>query len=343
MIANRTLELLSLLQTQKEWTGDGLAERLGVSPRTVRRDINRLRELGYPVTATKGPSAYYRLSRGARLPPLIVDDEQALAIALSLQTAPASVTGMGDATKRALNSIRELLPPHLAHRLATFSVEQIENAWELAPPQVDPALLAQLSTAAQQRDLVRFSYRSIHLDSREDSDVLAEPHRLVVWSGRWYLVAYDQQRHSWHAYRLDRIRHLAPSGWRFGEREVPDGDITRFVQSQPDRGDTPDTWPCWGTVLMECPATLVAKWAPGVASFEAIDDRITRIQMGAWSWSALIGFLITFSCRFTVEGPPELVDAAREVLGRIDVDIPQLGGHSRPSTGTPGPRAVSGR
>ncbi|MFF6875277.1 helix-turn-helix transcriptional regulator [Streptomyces sp. NPDC012474] len=321
MIANRTLELLSLLQAKKEWTGEGLAQRLGVSPRTVRRDINRLRELGYPVTATKGPSGCYRLSRGARLPPLIVDDEQALAIALSLQTAPASVTGMGDATKRALNSIKELLPPHVAHRLATFSIEQIENAWELAPPQIDPALLAQLSTAAQQRDLVRFSYRSINHGSTEESEVLAEPHRLVVWSGRWYMVAYDQQRCSWHAYRLDRIRLPAPTAWRFGEREVPDEDITRFVQSQPDRGDTPEAWPCWGTVLMECPAALVAKWAPGAASFEAIDDRITRIQMGAWSWSALIGFLITFDCRFTVEGPPELAEAARKVMGRIDVDI----------------------
>ncbi|MFJ6756124.1 MULTISPECIES: helix-turn-helix transcriptional regulator [unclassified Streptomyces] len=323
MIANRTLELLSLLQAQKEWTGDGLAERLGVSPRTVRRDINRLRELGYPVTATKGPSGYYRLSRGARLPPLIVDDEQAIAIALSLQTAPASVAGMGDATKRALNSIRELLPPHLSRRLATFSIEQIENAWELAPPQVDPGLVAQLSAAAQERELVRFTYRSIEVDEVDGSEVLAEPHRLVVWSGRWYMVAFDQRGCSWRAYRLDRIEQPAATGWRFAQRDIPERDITRFVQSQPDRGDTPDTWPCWGTVLMECPAALVAKWAPGAASFEAVDERITRIRMGAWSWSALIGFLVTFSCRFTVESPPELAEAARRVMGRIDVDIPR--------------------
>ncbi|MFE7636606.1 helix-turn-helix transcriptional regulator [Kitasatospora sp. NPDC057518] len=322
MTANRTLELLSVLQAQKEWTGAGLAERLGVSPRTVRRDISRLRELGYPVTARKGPSGFYRLSRGARLPPLIVDDEQAVAIALALQTAPASVAGMGDATKRALNSIKELLPPHLARRLATFSIEQIENAWELAPPQVDPALLAQLGAAAQQRELVRFAYRSIDRGPVEDDEVLAEPHRLVVWSGRWYLVAYDQRRNSWHTYRLDRIGQLTSTAWRFGPRDVPEADITRFVQSQPDRGDTADTWPCWGTVLMECPATLVAKWAPGAASFEAIDERITRIRMGAWSWSALIGFLITFDRRFTVEGPPELAEAARQVIGRLDVAVP---------------------
>ncbi|MFF2412356.1 WYL domain-containing protein [Streptomyces sp. NPDC058092] len=93
----------------------------------------------------------------------------------------------------------------------------------------------------------------------EDSEVLAEPHRLVVWSGRWYMVAYDQHRNSWHSYRLDRIRHLVLTAWRFGQREVPEADITRFVHSQTDRGDTPDAWPCWGTVLMECPATLVAK------------------------------------------------------------------------------------
>ncbi|MFF0298551.1 helix-turn-helix transcriptional regulator [Kitasatospora sp. NPDC004614] len=322
MIANRTLELLSLLQAQKEWTGDGLAERLGVSPRTVRRDINRLRELGYPVTARKGPSGFYRLSRGARLPPLVVDDEQAIAIALALQTAPASVTGMGDATKRALNSIKELLPPHLARRLATFSVEQLENAWELAPPQVDPALLAQLSAAAQQRELVRFAYRSVDREPVEGEEVLAEPHRLVVWSGRWYLVAYDQRRNSWHTYRLDRIGQLASTAWRFGPREVPETDLASFVQSQPDRGDTADTWPCWGTVLMECPATLVAKWAPGAASFEAVDERTTRIRMGAWSWSGILGFLVTFDCPFTVEGPPELAEAARRLIGRLAAGAP---------------------
>ncbi|MFG2697097.1 helix-turn-helix transcriptional regulator [Kitasatospora sp. NPDC048407] len=322
MIANRTLELLSLLQAQKEWTGDGLAERLGVSPRTVRRDINRLRELGYPVTARKGPSGFYRLSRGARLPPLVVDDEQAIAIALALQTAPASVTGMGDATKRALNSIKELLPPHLARRLATFSVEQLENAWELAPPQVDPALLAQLSAAAQQGELVRFAYRSVDREPVEGEEVLAEPHRLVVWSGRWYLVAYDQRRNSWHTYRLDRIGQLASTAWRFGPREVPETDLAGFVQSQPDRGDTADTWPCWGTVLMECPATLVAKWAPGAASFEAVDEWTTRIRMGAWSWSGILGFLVTFDCPFTVEGPPELAEAARRLIGRLAAGAP---------------------
>ncbi|MER6445320.1 helix-turn-helix transcriptional regulator [Streptomyces venezuelae] len=357
MIANRTLELLGLLQAQKEWTGDGLAERLGVSTRTVRRDINRLRELGYPVTATKGPSGYYRLSRGARLPPLMVDDEQAIAIALSLQTAPASVEGMGDATRRALNSIRELLPPHLSRRLATFSVEQMENAWELAPPQVDPGLVARLSTAAQEQELVRFTYRSIEVGEADKvhkvedvagvagvdgTEVLAEPHRLVVWSGRWYMVAYDQRGCSWRAYRLDRIEQPAPTGWRFTRREVPEQDVTRFVQSQPDRGDSPDSWPCWGTVLMECPAELVAKWAPGAASFEAVDERITRIRMGTWSWSALIGFLVTFGCRFTVESPPELAEAARRVMGRIDVDIPRAGADARTSDRAGRPPGRSG-
>ncbi|MEV4316699.1 WYL domain-containing protein [Actinocrispum sp. NPDC049592] len=331
MIANRTLELLSLLQAQKEWTGNDLARRLGVSPRTVRRDVNRLRELGYPVSATKGPGGYYRLSRGTHLPPLIVDDEQAVAIALALQTAPATVTGMGDATKRALNSISELLPPHLSRRLATFSVEQIENAWELAPPQVDPALLAQLSAAAQGRDLVRFSYTSSSPRLAGAGEVVVEPHRLVVWSGRWYLVGYDQRGKSWHAYRLDRISDLASTSWGFSQRDMPDKDITRFVQNQPDRGDAADSWPCYGTVLMECPAHLVAKWAPGIASFEAVDERLTRIHMGAWSWAALIGFLVTFACPFKVEGPPELADAARRITKRVDVEVPAKRRKGQPS------------
>lgn len=324
-IATRTLALLSLLQAQKEWVGDELAGRLGVSPRTVRRDINRLRELGYPVDAGKGPGGFYRLAAGSQLPPMIFDDEQAVAIVLALKTAPSSVQGMADATGRALRTVQDLLPPHLARRLKTFDVEQIDNAWDLAPPKVAAGLLAALSSAAQERELVKFGYRTRSGETDEEVAVVAEPHKLVVWSGRWHLIAFDQGQQSWHAYRLDRMTDLRSPGWRFSPREFPAGDVTSFIQLQPDRGDSSDSWPCVGTVRMDCPVALVAKWAPCGASIESIDARTTRITMGAWSWAGLLGLLATFACEFVIEGPAELAEAATAMsarLGRASSPVP---------------------
>lgn len=312
-IASRTLQILSLFQTQKEWPGEELAERLDVSPRTVRRDIMRLRELGYPVVAGKGPGGFYRLTPGSQLPPLIFDDEQAIAIALALQTAPSSIQGMNDST---LQTVRDLLPEHLARRLKTFQIEQIDNAWDLAPPKVSSSLLASISSAAQQRELIKFEYRTSE-GSAEGALVVAEPHKLVVWSGRWYLIAYSQHQHSWHAFRLDRVSGLSLPGWGFKPREFPEDDVTNFVQMHPDRGDTDDSWPCLGTVRMVCPVKVVAKWAPGGANLESIDEQTTRITMGAWSWAALLGLLATFDSDFVIESPPELAEAANHIAHRL--------------------------
>ncbi|MDJ0362320.1 WYL domain-containing protein [Rhodococcus sp. H29-C3] len=316
-IASRTLEILSLFQSQKEWTGNALSERLDVSPRTVRRDVMRLRDLGYSVDADRGPGGFYRLATGSHLPPLIFDDEQAVAIALALQTAPSSVQGMNDATARALQTVRDLLPPHLADRLQTFAVEQIDNVWDLAPPKVPSDMIALISSAAQDKQLIKFDYQIRSAQSVQDSQVVAEPHKLVVWSGRWYLIAYGQREESWHAFRLDRVRNIGLPGWRFRPREFPEDDVTRFVQLQPDRGDLNDAWPCRGTVRMVCPVELVAKWAPGGANIESIGEETTRITMGAWSWSGLLGLLATFGCNFVVEEPAELAEAAAVIARRM--------------------------
>lgn len=147
--------------------------------------------------------------------------------------------------------------------------------------------------------------------------VVAEPHKLVVWSSRWYLIAFSQGQHSWHAYRLDRMSDLRLPGWRFKPRDFPADDVTRFIQLQPDRGDASDAWPCIGTVRMDCPVALVAKWAPGGASIESIDESTTRITMGAWSWSGLLGLLCTFGCDFVVEGPSELAKSALRMSTRL--------------------------
>lgn len=319
-IANRTLDLLSLLQAQKEWSGRDLAVRLNVDVRTVRRDIKRLRELGYPVDAGMGRNGHYRLAPGSQLPPLIFDDDQAIAIALALQTAPRSVQDMGDSATRALSTIRDLLPPHLARRLETFSVEQMDNAWDLAPPTVSSVVLARLSQAAQEREVVKFEYEYECglAPTTEELNVVAEPHKLVVWSGRWYLIAFSQRQKSWHAFRLDRMQRLRSPGWRFTPREFPADDVSRFIQLQPGRGDNADAWPCRGTVVMDCPVELVARWAPGGANVESVDERLTRITMGAWSWAGILGLLATFGADFAVENPPELARAAHKMANRLD-------------------------
>ncbi|MGL5830465.1 MAG: helix-turn-helix transcriptional regulator [Angustibacter sp.] len=315
-IAARTLELLNLLQSQREWTGKDLAERLEVSTRTVRRDVERLRELGYPLEADKGPGGVYRLSPGKDLPPLVCDDEQAIAIALALQMPQSSLPDLLDPIKRAFQTVSHLLPPDVGRRLKTFNIQSIDNAWELAPPAVSSVALATLSAAAQERQLIRFSYRSV--DSVADDFVLAEPNRLVVWSGRWYLIAYAQHANSWHSYRLDRIKNITLPGWRFRAREFPFTDVGSFIKLHPDRGDTHDSWPCQGTVTMNCPVDIVAQWAPGTANIESLDERTTRITMGAWSWAGLLGLIATFDCDFTIDGPAELAQAAAEVASRLD-------------------------
>ncbi len=316
-VAGRTLAILSLLQAQREWSGDALAARLGVTSRTIRRDFTRLRELGYPVEAARGPGGLYRLAPGTRLPPLVFDDEQAISIVLALQTAPSSVVGLDDAAARALRTLKDLMPPPLARRLQTFEVHQIDNAWDLAPPKVPSGMLTCLSTAAQQLQVVSFSYRACSGDAAEDVAAVVEPYKLVVWSGRWYFIGYDQRERSWLSYRLDRVENLHVPGWRFTPRQFPADDVTAFIQLQPDRGDDSDAWPCRGTVRMDCPVELVAKWAPGGANLAAIDESTTRITMGAWSWAGLLGLLCTFSCDFVIEGPPELTAAAGEMSRRL--------------------------
>ena len=316
-IASRTLELLSLLRSRQEWTGSDLAERLGVTSRTVRRDIERLRRMGYEVTARRGAAGSYRLARGDELPPLLLGDEEVIAVALALQTAPTSVAGAHESSASALASIRALLPARLSRRLDSVSVAVMENPWELAPPVVSSRALSTLSSAAEQRDVVIFRTATDE-PGTEPERVTAEPYRVVVWSGRWHLVAYDQQRDRWRSFRVDRLRDLRLPGWRFARREPPADDVLTFVQQQPGRGDPADAWPCTGTVVMDCPAPLVARWAPAGASVEVVDAERSRIIMGAWSWAGLVGLLLTFDADFVVEGPRELDEACAALGTRLE-------------------------
>ncbi len=321
--STRALTLLSLLGSRREWSGAELAERLGVSVRTVRRDVDTLRGLGYPVHAGTGPGAGYRLGAGGTLPPLLFDDDQAIAVALALQTAPVTVTGLGDAAARALTTLRQVMPVPLQAQVDAVRITAVWNPWDFAAPPIAPGTLRAVGSAVRQGHLLRFD--RLTPDGRrplpEDPDFVpplrVEPHDLVVWAGRWYLVAHDPDAGAWTVDRVDRLHPHGPTGTPFRRREVPGGDVAEFVTSCPDRGDTPAPWPCLGTVVMDLPAQVVARWAPGGSVVEHVAADRCRFTLGAWSWAGVAGILATFDASVSEVEPPELRAALRTLSGRF--------------------------
>jgi predicted DNA-binding transcriptional regulator YafY len=311
--SGRLLLLLSLLQSRRDWPGPALAGRLGVSPRTLRRDIDRLRALGYTVAVKKGPGGAYRLDPGNRLPPLLFDDEQATAIALALQTASSTVSGLEEAAARALTTIGQVMPPRLRRRLDAMEVTSIWNPWALAGPEVDAEVLRAVGAAVRAREVLRFDYAAADPASG-DEHLRVEPHRLAEWGGRWYLVAWDLGSSAWRTFRVDRVRPRTPSGPPFAPREVP--DVAALVTGQLDRGDPPEHWECRGEVLLDAPASLVARWAPGGAVVEELGPERCRLTLGAWSWNGLAAMIGMFECDMEVVGPPELGEACAELARR---------------------------
>lgn len=317
----RMLRLLSLLQSKRDWTGAELSGRLGVSVRTTRRDIETLRELGYPVNVTRGPGGAYRLGAGASLPPLILDDEQAVAVTVALQTAPATVLGVNEAAARALETIRQVLPSRLRHQVDSMQVTFITNAWELAAPAIDPQVLLAVSAAMRAQEVLRFDYRPAAQDTPAVQPVplrRIEPHHLVAWSGRWYLVAFDLDHDAWKTFRIDRMSPRTPTGPRFRPRSLPNANVAEYVKTDTDRGDTPDHWPCTGSAILHAPPSLVARWAPGGAVVEDVTATSCKITMGAWSWIGLAALLGTFASDIDIIGPDELRAACRTLAERYE-------------------------
>lgn len=223
--ALRMLKLLSLLQTHKSWPGTQLAERLEVSPRTLRRDIERLREFGYIVSATRGTDGGYQLEPGADLPPLLLDDDEAVAIAVGLRTAAnGAVSGIEETSVRVLTKLEQVLPARLRRQVNAVASYTVQVP--LSGPTVDAEMLTAITQAC--RDWERLTFRYTKPDS-EESDRNAEPHRLVAFGRRWYLVAWDVDRHDWRSFRVDRITELAV-GNKFAPRELPAGDAAEFVK-----------------------------------------------------------------------------------------------------------------
>ncbi|WP_329791755.1 WYL domain-containing protein [Lentzea sp. DG1S-22] len=301
----RLLRLLALLQSRRDWQGGELADELQVSPRTVRRDVDRLRELGYPVNATTGSFGGYRLGAGAELPPLLLDDNEAVAVAAALRANP--VTGLQEVSLRALLKLEQVLPSRLRHRVA--ALDQVESVPHDNPaPALDPELLSTLAAACRDNDTLRFDYRSHDGTSTRRR---VEPHRLVNWGRRWYLVAFDADRRDWRSFRVDRIDPpRPPHGPRFTPREF---DATGYVASRVSQA----AWRFQARVLVHAPADAVAaRIHAAVGTVEAIDDTTCVLALGSDSvetlavWIGLLGF------DFEVTSPPELVAHVRSLAAR---------------------------
>ncbi|WP_282946278.1 helix-turn-helix transcriptional regulator [Cellulomonas endometrii] len=313
--SSRLLTLLSLLQTRRDWPGDVLADRLGVSPRTVRRDVDRLRVLGYPVHATKGPEGGYRLAAGTAMPPLMLDDEQVVALTVALQVASTGVDGLDDAAARALATLRQVLPARLRARVEGLELTAVRRPEGPAEERVDTETLMAIGAAIRAREVLRFDYRAPDDGTGRPADPAprrAEPHHLATRGRRWYLVAWDLDRADWRTFRVDRVRPRTPTGPRFERRRLPAPDVAAYLQRQ----FSGVALPCRGEAVLEAPASVVARWAGPTDVVEPIDAHRCRIVSGSWSWGGLAASLGMFDVPLTVVGPPELRAAARELAGR---------------------------
>ncbi|MCX4747994.1 transcriptional regulator [Kitasatospora sp. NBC_01287] len=305
----RLLRLLTLLQSHREWSGQDLADRLGVSTRTVRRDVDKLRDLDYPVNAVKGIDGGYRLGAGAQLPPLLLDDEEAVAIAVALRTATGSgVAGIGERALRALVKLEQVLPARLRHRVSALQPSAVHTP--SAAPAVDAEVLTTIGTACRDHRQLRFDYRG---HGGNASTRLTEPHELVTWGPRWYLVAWDLERADWRTFRVDRIHPRTPTGPRFTPREIPGGDPAAHVAH-----GISQLWPCRATIRLHAPAhSDAARTAASYGTIEPIDDRTCFLHAGADSPRALAFLLGALEVDFHVQDSPELAAHLRRTADRF--------------------------
>jgi len=305
----RLLRLLSLLQIPREWTGTDLADRLEVTTRTVRNDVERLRQLGYPVHGTRGTAGGYRLGVGASLPPLLLDDEEAVAVTVGLRTAAdGGIAGVDDAALRALAKIERILPNHVRRRVAALHENTDVVPGDEVAPRVEGEVLSILAAACRDHERLRFGYLDHH---QNETQRLAEPYRLVNWGRRWYLVAFDLDRDAWRTFRVDRIMPKMPTRVRFEPREVPKDLVDRVTN-----GVSAAAWRFVASVTIHAGAASVSARIPPVAgTVEAIDDTTCLFHTGADSAEALavnIGRIAMQGFDFTVTEPAELVDLLRE-------------------------------
>jgi predicted DNA-binding transcriptional regulator YafY len=308
--SSRLLQLLSLLQGRRDWPGGELADRLEVSGRTIRRDIERLRQLGYPVESLTGPAGGYRLRAGSAMPPLLLDDEEAIAIAVGLRTAArASVTGIEEIAVRALVKLEQVLPAHLRRRVGALSSATL--TLPVGGPTVDPQHLTVIAAACRDSQCLRFGYRS---RDGSDSHREVEPHSLVNHGRRWYLVAWDRRREDWRTFRLDRLARPASTGVRFTRRKLPAKDAAAYVKQSitaaPNRFEA--------RVTLHAAAEEITSRAPVYwGAIEPIDAHTSEYRTGDDDLRWLALRIAMLDVDFDVHEPPELVEHLRSLASRL--------------------------
>ncbi|MEK6272941.1 MAG: YafY family protein [Actinomycetota bacterium] len=308
--SGRLLKLLSLLQARRDWPGAELAERLEVSRRTIRRDVERLRALGYPVESLSGPAGGYRLRAGTAMPPLLLDEDEAIAIAVGLRTAArASVTGIEETSIRALVKLEQVLPAHLRRRVGALGSATI--APPVTGPTVDPQHLTVIAAACRESECLRFAYRS-----RDGSDTRreVEPHSLVNLGRRWYLVAWDRRRDDWRTFRVDRLDRPAATGATFTARKLPAKDaaayVERSISGAPSRFQA--------RVTVHAPATEIASRLPPYwGTFEPLDTHTCEYRAGDDDLGWLAMRIAMLGVDVEVHEPPELIEHLRALARRL--------------------------
>jgi predicted DNA-binding transcriptional regulator YafY len=305
----RLLRLLSLLQTRRDWTGTELANRLGVTARTIRNDVDRLRMLGYPVDARPSVAGGYRLGASANLPPLLLDDDEAVAVAVGLRTAASgSIVGIEETSLRALTKLQQVLPSRLRHRANAF-----QSSILMMPsdgPKVDPDRLTVIACACRDHERLRFDYLT-HSGAAGLRSV--EPYRMVNDRRRWYLVAWDLDRDDWRTFRVDRIEPRTPTGPRFTPRPLPPD---REIAGQVARGIGEATWRYRARVIVHAPAAFVRSRLPIGMEVQSLGEDRCAFEPGSDHSEMLSLYLGMLDADFTIVDSPELVDALRGLARR---------------------------
>ncbi|MER6159011.1 YafY family protein [Streptomyces sp. NPDC001868] len=316
----RLLRLLSLLQSHREWSGPELADRLGVTARTVRRDVDRLRELGYPVNASPGTGGGYQLGAGAELPPLLLDDEEAVAVAVGLRSAAGQgIDGIGESSVRALAKLEQVLPSRLRRRVGALNAFTVPL---LRGPQlstIDPAVLTEIANACRDAERLRFEYRD-HGGASTRRTV--EPHRLVCTERRWYLVAWDVERADWRTFRVDRVTPRPPHGPRFTPREPPAEDLAAYVS----KGVSTRVYASHAVVRLLVPLHEAAeRISPSAGTLEAVDEHSCLLRTGAPSLDVMAIHVAMTGVDFEVVEPAELTGTIRALRDRLSAALDRTG------------------
>ncbi|WP_083914375.1 helix-turn-helix transcriptional regulator [Ilumatobacter nonamiensis] len=309
--SERMLRLLTLLQSYRDWSGPDLAERLEVSPRTLRRDIDRLRTLGYPVEASPGVDGGYRLAPGASMPPLVLDDDEAVGLVVALRAAAnLGVAGAAEASVTTLAKVVQVIPPRLRQRADDLATMTVAVHWADPDASVDTQYLTTLASAARNTQRVEFGYRDKQ-GARTSRRV--EPMQLVTVGRRWYLVAFDNDRADWRTFRVDRIDEPRATGARFPPKPIPHGDAATYVRES-IKDSTPHTD---FVVDVDAPAAVIRERTGRWVDIEQLDQDRCRVTIAsrALEWPTML--VTSLGADFEVRSPPEFATHLATVAGHL--------------------------